>query len=486
MRWTLWREPAGGNACNRQGSQTHAQTQMPSRNPVHLIMRTFFDSIHPAFYMILAVVVFSTNTVIYDLGAAWKSPFLFAGFREIGLVTGLVGPILFFGRGLQLDRALAKGVAGDCVSWLMLGSVLGAFGFVSFVFGLKFVGISAAAVIYETWPVFIMLMMAFLFRGKRRYRPITWSTILFSCIAVAGVGLVIVSQNVSHEPLSQIWSHLNDHRMFFGVGLVLLAAVSAATHGACALKLSTLLSEKYVSDENREKGEVFFALLVTCVAVTLSAMLHFAPGLMRSESISWSSMVFAFATSMFITAPGVIAWRVANLKTHELGLNALSLATPILSLLWIWLLSTLDVPHLDYLIIGTTGVLAANLLINTCADARPRYKALVMSLWVFGTLLYLTGESWTHSTFRPVIAILVLVLLTAGVFLVFRRLEAGTPLPSPIYLSLRPATQSDTRCSGFPSRRDNDAVSLRIVPLVVSSGIVVMFTVLFFSTKFGA
>ena len=78
---------------------------------------------------------------------------------------------------------------------------------------------------------------------------------------------------------------------------------------------------------------------------------------------------------------------------RRLGLNAFGFAIPVLSLIWLGLFSEIEVARVDYLIIGFAAILAANLLINFEADRLLGFKALVISLWFCGTVVYLRDST---------------------------------------------------------------------------------------------
>ena len=74
------------------------------------------------------------------------------------------------------------------------------------------------------------------------------------------------------------------------------------------------------------------------------------------------------------------------------------------------MLSILDVPHPDYLIIGAMAIVASNLLINAKADMRVAYSALVISLWVFGTFVYFHDGYTTEVPLELTVTVFILVL----------------------------------------------------------------------------
>ena len=113
---------------------------------------------------------------------------------------------------------------------------------------------------------------------------------------------------------------------------------------------------------------------------------------------------------------GSIFLRQANLKTKHLGVNALSYTTPIFSLVWLGIFSLINIPHIDYLIIGAAAIVVANLLINFEVSVRRAYKSLVLSLWVFGALVYLIDKQLLDILvyFSTVTAVLTMYILVVA------------------------------------------------------------------------
>ena len=368
--------------------------------------------LHPAFIMIIAVVSYSTFPVLFKLGGAGESPFLFTGLLQGGVGIGLGVATLFFKRRLLtrpeviediqshfnwkllLKRPAKKDIESHSKARLMLISIVGSCGFVLFALGLAFVDISVAAILFETRPLFLMLLVAFLFKGTKRYNRITLGTLIFVFLAFAGVALVILSHNTAPQPLQSIGSGFASTGTLIGVAFVLAAAICGATRGS-ALKMGASLAETHSQGKKGTTDELAFVVFMNCIGNAIAGGVLCAIGLILSETVTSHQMLYAIMAAILVDSVGIVAVRAANLKTDELGVNALAYMTPLVALVWLWTFSILDVSHLDYLVIGAMGVMAANLLINTKAEKRIAYNALVVSLWVFGTVVWFTGEYLT-------------------------------------------------------------------------------------------
>ena len=382
--------------------------------------------LHPWAYMMIVVATFSAFPVLFELGDAEKSPFLFAGIQQISAGIGLGSAMLLFQRTLpagmkfQFKAAAARIVTSRNKTGLMLASLIGSSEFVLLSLGLALVDVSVAAILLETWPLFFVLIMAVLFSDKdkagQRYTPISAGTLLFILLAFAGVVLVVLSHNDTPLSLLAAGYYFTDIRSLLGAFLVLAAAIGGASRAACTLKLGVLLAKNRLRKETREEREtrgnreIVFATVLTCICMAVAGVVFCAIGMAVSESVSTRQLSCAILTGLFVHSIGLLALRAANLTTDDLGVNTIGFVTPLVALIWLWMLSILNVPHLDYLIIGAMGIVAANLLINAEASKRDAYKALVVSLLVFGTFIYFTDGSPTNVPLELPVTMFILIL----------------------------------------------------------------------------
>ena len=115
-----------------------------------------------------------------------------------------------------------------------------------------------------------------------------------------------------------------------------------------------------------------------------------------------------------------ITWRAANMLTDNLGINAMSYATPLVALLWLFVFSQVNVARLDYLIIGAAVIISANLLINFEAEIEFGFKALIISLWACGAVVYLRPAGWVWEGSQGYFAVLGLSATLFTLILAFR------------------------------------------------------------------
>ena len=67
---------------------------------------------------------------------------------------------------------------------------------------------------------------------------------------------------------------------------------------------------------------------------------------------------------------------------------------PILSLVWLWGFGHIGVSRPDYLLMGASAIVVANLLFNFEAEIRLGFKSLIVALWICGVVAYLR-DAWS-------------------------------------------------------------------------------------------
>ena len=364
----------------------------------------------PLVYVMIGVVCLSSFPALYALGNAEESPFLFTGLRQISGGAALCAfALLIRGKFLRKEE-VKRDILSYSKSRLMVISVIGQCGLVTFAAAIALVDVSIAAILYETWPFFLIPLMAFLFRNSNRYRANLVDTMFFITPAVVGVALVILSQNDTNQFLLAAGQIFRDSRTTFGVIFVVLSAISGAVFLAYTLKMGEVIADNHPDTEKGGMEEIVLAVVMTSICLVIAGGVSCVIGLISSETVSSHQLTYAIASGLFIDSLAILAFRIANLKTDNIGVNALSFSTPVVALIWLWALSLLKVPHLDYLIIGALGIVAANLLINVDASRRFAYKALVLSLWVFGTIAYFTDGYSTDVPLELPVTVFILVL----------------------------------------------------------------------------
>ena len=343
-------------------------------------------------YMLVAVGGFSVIPLVIGLGEGRENPLLFNAGWRFGVLLGCLSFLSFGNLPLLCNLEVWKLLWRRMFSWAMLFVIFGSFQFALFTWSTRFIDISVAAVLLETWPILLILLTGRLFRSERRFDGT--SSNVFGFVIAGLLGFVFVT--VSHSAGPELFSGFGGVSLI-GLAAGVLLAVSAAGAGALEaafnLRWGVDSSRELVSsaggDRDYKSLDLFFVVLALAAASAVSFPIHVAAGLVGGEMITGRGLVVAVLGGGFVQALSSIVYRMAALKTSNLGINALGYAIPVLSLIWLAVSSRISVARVDYLVIGAAAIIVANLLINFEAEIRWGFKALLLALLACGAVVYL-------------------------------------------------------------------------------------------------
>ena len=378
------------------------------------------QNLRAAVYMLMAVLFFSLAPVFIHGGEGHKAPFIYNSVKAIFAVIGIfIFLIVFYYRQL-FDCKIWSAVNRNWRKWSLMGVLLGAFNYAVFGWSLKYADVSVAAVLYETWPIWMILLTGAIFKGENRYENVGSFGWAFLLMGFAGLVFVILSQT---DDVSFAKETIPLFHLFLGVLLALVSAGLSAMQVGCSIRWGADVLEDVPEHKQKETGRdltVFFALMATLLGNIPAIIVGVALGTWggHNEVVEVDNMIVAAAHGFFILVPALILFRAANLATTKLEINAMSYATPIFTLAWLAILGYINVPKTDWLIIGAMGVVAANALLNFKAERRLAYQSLVVALWVCGVVVYF--RSFFHA---PVFYETVAVVTTMFILILSFRID---------------------------------------------------------------
>ena len=336
------------------------------------------------------------------------------------------------------------------VPWLFLPMfwlALSRLEYALFVWSTQYLEVAVATTIFELWPIVMVLTLARMpevYTGQGEWEMTFQKKVLMG-IAFLGLSFVILGQ--SDASVASLEAFLT--ASVIGVALALTSAVFTGVSPAANLVYGELLYTNYrnqipESETHERKGfesetqaidsltKLWFTavgLLVSClISIPLSAALSFASFTTHSvfevPNITPKAVLGALGLGL-IFGGGAILLRIANIRGKDLGINALYYITPLLSLLWLsW---DISLPRPDLFWLGAILVLAVNALIQSSPDEESSYSefgvvrlpgvrmgftSLILSLWVFGAIIYLRDEVmppswliWQTSEYWAVVAL---------------------------------------------------------------------------------
>lgn len=305
-----------------------------------------------AVWMALAVLAFSLMPLVVVRGGAGAAPWLFNAAWRAGVAVGVAAFLLLVFP--DVARAWASWRAGLRALWTpwVVPAVANCFTTVAFAAATVRVDPAVAAVLYEVWPLPLVLLLGAAYRGTGRYHRVRASLWVCLVLAFAGVVAVVASQRGA-LPLPSgsgavVWA---------GAAFALLSAALTALTVA-SLRIGTALAPllPVAAPSARELAGVLLAGLLSMLpAVPISAL----AGAWRAETLSFPSVVWAFAGGLLTGAGATVAWRQATLVSRHLGIQAMACCIPVLSVLWLALLHGVRVARWDWLVLGAAAVVVA-------------------------------------------------------------------------------------------------------------------------------
>ena len=341
--------------------------------------------------MSVTVLVYSLAPLMVAVMDVAQVPFLFNAALQVGGMAGYVVVLLVAYRPLIFDPEVWTAVRRRILAWSILLGVVSGLDYALFVWATRFIDISIATILFETWPFFLIALTAVLFRRSRRYRRITFPMLLLLTAGFAGCAFVIAGQSGGFSGLGS----QSDFTLLLGVILAVGSAVMtslAAYLFKWGSDLSLALPRGTVEGYSSYGLELFGVAVAIVITDVFSIGLNAAIGFGTGESLNVGQLVIGCLGGVAVYTVGSITWRVANVLTDNLGINALGYSTPLIALLWLLAFSQVGEVRVDFLIIGAAAIIVANLLINFEAEVRFGFKALILCLWGCGAFVYLRDD----------------------------------------------------------------------------------------------
>ena len=337
----------------------------------------------------------------------YEDPFLFnAGWRTGGVIGCFLFLILryhkllldlFTGQGSEargyIRASLGFGFRAAARrdrkvgGWAVLYGVFGKFDYVLLAFAVGYIGVESlpiATIIYTVWPIIFILAMATIYKNNDDYkRGSGWTALM---ILLCFIGFAFAGWHYIPE---------GDSRQFYvGIGIAVLAALLVGSHHAVMLKWADRLGDELENatlsgNYSAHQLDIFASVSALLVTQFVCAIISFTIGMMLNGEIS--GLLLLWIVGGFLSAAGGdILFRVANVISDNLGVNAIIYAMPIFALVLLVIFAPDDFlfGQADYFIIGVLIIIVSNLFINSEAEINWGFRGLIFTLGVCGTFVY--------------------------------------------------------------------------------------------------
>lgn len=381
----------------------------------------------PLIAMSLSTLLFSLWPALLDSSLAVSNPFIFNANLLSGKVLAVAAFLLVFHPSLfrwtsrvdgQRKRPFIALTWELCRSPLMFWSVVANFAHLLFALSVRYVDTTIATIFHEASPILHMWLLAELSRPRvhgndepsaetRRYSKIGFTSIALWILALIGMAFVVGGSGSADSATPESYTLAS-----FGILLAVASGVAGAlnaVHLRWGADLRRAMNEwprpTIPSPEQQnldvptiaERDSVELACIMTCYGIAAAAMMPisyafgFATG---GQSFSYSFLV-TIGAGILVFFPGHLLARWSFMKTHDLSINAVGYATPLLALLWLSLFTEIDkINNADLVILGAGAILAANILLQVQPEleddhqSRKGFPALILGLWSCGAIVH--------------------------------------------------------------------------------------------------
>ncbi|MYC35377.1 MAG: hypothetical protein F4X66_00450 [Chloroflexi bacterium] len=392
-------------------------------------------------YILIAVISYALIPAAIEYIGGEKLPFFFVAAWRLGVAVGCVGILIVFYLPLWLNRynwgrfkyyldtsetkavdwrfpvinlhlrvdelripLLKWKIPGDFIDWRVLLTILGNCEYALFAWALQYIDITMATIVFQSWPIFFLILSALLLRENIRHLhngKTALSLFLLVSLSVIGFAFIVFSQSGEIGHLGNVSSLIT--------GVVLVAgAMALGNLKAFGIDWGRRLGNQLSGDLTGlgSSPAMFFVLVSFLISSFGAAAVGLIVGLGRSETWDMEILGMAFLGGLIVNSTAGIMWRKANMADDDIGFNALGYAIPVVAILFLLLFGMAGVSRVDYLILGVTAIVVANLLINFEAEVRWSFEALILALGGCGTLVYFRedlfkwvglGDGWAWS-----------------------------------------------------------------------------------------
>ncbi len=283
-------------------------------------------------------------------------------------------------------------VPGDFIDWRILLTILGNCEYALFAWSLQFIDIAVTTLLFQSWPIFFLLLTAVFLRRDASIDPSgkgTLSLILLIGLGFIGFTFIIFSQTGEIGEFGEIGLSNLVYGLVLALGAMVLSNLKAF-----GIEWGRNLGNQ-LSGSLRGLGSnpaMFFVIISFLLSSLGAAGVGFVVGTGRGETFDFGLLGVAFVSGLAFNTTAGLMWRKANMADDDISFNALGYAIPILALLFLLLFQQAAITRVDYLVLGATAIIVANLLINFEAEVRWSFEALILALGGCGTLVYFRAD----------------------------------------------------------------------------------------------
>ena len=341
--------------------------------PSAALQPTRYSKHAPAVLMLAASSTEALIPLAVAVSVGSSDVMLFGALTSVGLTLGAAGLLATIYRdALRWSYIRSRVFWQQHIRQRHFGlSVLGRFEYPAFVLASTQIGVARASVIWGVYPMLYVVLLDRSTRtpgGSSRYRRLALRDLAILGVAFLGLVLTVSSQQpsvaagadanwgtvlgIALAGSSALCAALNSYNISWGINLAASVPVQPRS----------LDGSDPVAEERLEAAAAMLGVLLAA-AVTAPVLVLLAAVVGDFEA-SGAAIAGSLFIGVFLLTPPVLFVRLANLRTHNLGVNSISYLTPVFSLAVLAVFDQLGDIRTDLLVIGVAAITAANLALN--------------------------------------------------------------------------------------------------------------------------
>ena len=311
--------------------------------------------------MLISVILYSFVPPLLKILNAAEAPFLFNTIITLASVSVYIVFLSIFANRALFNLSVIKKIFRNSHIKLILLCAIGSLDYAFYTLSINYLDIAIATILFDSSTLFLIMIIVFLFKSEKKYCKIDFTTLML--IAFTFIGFVLVV--LSGEPNLDIAKISISFSILIGAGIALIGALLTAYPAAYTLKWGFNMNKllKYEKDTVKDKKEELFFVLISLIIIKIvGGLLSLGIGITAEETINISSALIIFVSAIIFTGVAGILFSYANIITTNPAINILFYLTTVFSLIWLHLLSFINVPHTNLFLLGAIIVIATNVI----------------------------------------------------------------------------------------------------------------------------
>lgn len=322
---------------------------------------------HALISLLISVALYSLFPVFNALSVNEIPPFLYVA--KASFFAGVIASILYWLiPSSNNKKTIIQNLKMTNYRWVILSASLATLAYVALVKSFYLASNTAVTIIYELWPILVLLMFPILHYG--RFNTLKRIDLVAILLAIMGIYFILMSSDKDVNPFDMVFEFGSQIQ---GLLLALTASVTMA--------IAVLIKSKAMINKSTDTNDL--GRFVSLEIVNRFAAAFFAGALsLIFESDSLSKILTLDSSLGFgiIEGIGGLLYWIALSKSRKTTILLLLYFSPLLSFVWLYLLGIAELS--STILFGAIMIFSANILVHYDKD-----RSLAFSITVFFSIV---------------------------------------------------------------------------------------------------